>query len=180
MAHQVAHRIARRSSWEDERGSNLVEFAIIVPVLLMLVFGAIDFGLAYNNSLALRAGAQEGVRAAAVGTFGGVSTCSLSGIPLGVTQDPTRQLMCLTKSRIGLPANSTSLRVSFVDPAGNPSTYDIGNYVRICARIPMQSATRLFSRLLDNRTQSVRAEMRIEQVANPPLLALGEPAVPVC
>ncbi len=50
-----------------EKGSNAVEFAIILPILIMLVFGIIQFGVAYNNYIALTHAAREGVRLAAVG-----------------------------------------------------------------------------------------------------------------
>jgi len=48
----------------SERGSSLVEFALIIPVLSLLLLGAIDFGRAYylgiEVSNAARAGAQYG------------------------------------------------------------------------------------------------------------------------
>ena len=50
----------------DERGGIVVEFAIGVPVLLLLLSGAIDLGLALDQSSALqnaaRAGAQYAMR----------------------------------------------------------------------------------------------------------------------
>ena len=47
-----------------ERGQAMVEFAIVVPILLVLVFGIIQFGIVFNHSLtltdAVRAGARQG------------------------------------------------------------------------------------------------------------------------
>jgi Flp pilus assembly protein TadG len=55
----VRHRVLR-----DSRGTAVVEFAIIFPVLAMLVFGVIDFGRAFflrNNLVsAVREGARYG------------------------------------------------------------------------------------------------------------------------
>jgi hypothetical protein len=45
-----------------ERGAAMVEFAIVLPLLLMLVFGIIEFGRAYNNQVTLTHAAREGVR----------------------------------------------------------------------------------------------------------------------
>lgn len=49
----------------SERGQSLVELALMIPVLGMLLFGAIDFGRGYYLSIevsnAARAGAQFGV-----------------------------------------------------------------------------------------------------------------------
>jgi Flp pilus assembly protein TadG len=37
-----------RSDIRDEGGQALVEFALILPILLLLLFGALDFGKAFN------------------------------------------------------------------------------------------------------------------------------------
>lgn len=39
---------ARRPSPADERGVALVEFALVLPLILLLLFGMIDFGKAFN------------------------------------------------------------------------------------------------------------------------------------
>jgi len=39
---------AIRSLTHDENGQALVEFALVLPVFLLLVFGMLDFGKAYN------------------------------------------------------------------------------------------------------------------------------------
>ena len=49
-----------------DRGSAAVEFALILPVLLLLVFGIIDFGRLLNAKITLNQAAHEGARAAAV------------------------------------------------------------------------------------------------------------------
>jgi len=50
-----------------ERGSVAVEFALLLPVLLLLVFGIIDFGRAINDQITLTQAAREGVRLASLG-----------------------------------------------------------------------------------------------------------------
>jgi Flp pilus assembly protein TadG len=44
-----------------------VEFALCLPILLLLVFGIIDFGRALNAQITLTQAAREGVRLAALG-----------------------------------------------------------------------------------------------------------------
>lgn len=55
-----------RNSLKSEKGSNAVELALLLPVLVMLLFGIFEFGLAYNNYLAITHAAREGARIAAV------------------------------------------------------------------------------------------------------------------
>ena len=47
---------------KKERGASAVEFAIIASVLFMVLFGTIQFGIAYNRYQGLQAGAREGAR----------------------------------------------------------------------------------------------------------------------
>jgi len=62
----------RRCSWamrerfrRGEDGSNIVEFVIILPLLLTLVFGLITAGIAFSNKLSTTNGAREAARYAA-------------------------------------------------------------------------------------------------------------------
>jgi Flp pilus assembly protein TadG len=49
-----------------ERGASAVEFALIVPLLIMLVLGIAEFGHAFQVQGTLSAAAREGVRAMAL------------------------------------------------------------------------------------------------------------------
>ena len=50
-----------------EEGASAVEMALIAPLLFMLVFGIIGFGLAFLQVQSIRTAVREGGRAAAVG-----------------------------------------------------------------------------------------------------------------
>ncbi|HWO69603.1 MAG TPA: TadE/TadG family type IV pilus assembly protein [Actinomycetota bacterium] len=50
----------------DERGAAAVEFAIVVSLLLLLVFGIIAFGMFYSRFQVFQGAAREGARLAAV------------------------------------------------------------------------------------------------------------------
>jgi Flp pilus assembly protein TadG len=50
----------------DERGASAVEFAFIVPLLIVLVLGIAEFGRAFQVSGTLSAAAREGVRVMAL------------------------------------------------------------------------------------------------------------------
>jgi hypothetical protein len=51
---------------KKDRGANLVEFAILMPLLLLLLIGIVEFGWVFAQNLDVRHGAREGARLAAV------------------------------------------------------------------------------------------------------------------
>jgi Flp pilus assembly protein TadG len=50
-----------------ESGQTLAEFALVVPLLLLLVFGTIEFGRVLNAYIVVTNGAREGARYGATG-----------------------------------------------------------------------------------------------------------------
>lgn len=50
----------------SERGAVAVEFAILAPVLIMILLGIMEFGRAYNAQISLTNAAREGVRVVAI------------------------------------------------------------------------------------------------------------------
>src|SRR4029453_14594446 len=55
-----------RTRLRDERGASAVEFAFIVPLLILLVLGIAEFGRAFQVQGTLSAAAREGVRVMAL------------------------------------------------------------------------------------------------------------------
>lgn len=51
---------------EIERGAAAVEFAFILPVLLLLIMGIMEFGFLFNQQISASNAAREGARYAAV------------------------------------------------------------------------------------------------------------------
>ena len=50
----------------NENGQTMVEFALVLPVLAVLLFGIIQFGTAFNNYVSLTDAVRAGARVAAV------------------------------------------------------------------------------------------------------------------
>jgi Flp pilus assembly protein TadG len=61
-ANRVALGVSRPARMRGESGAALVEFALILPFFLMLVFGVLSAGQAYNNKLTVVNVAREGAR----------------------------------------------------------------------------------------------------------------------
>jgi hypothetical protein len=69
----VIGRILRRRRDSAERGQALVELGLILPVLVMLVVGTLEFGFVFDHHLTLKYATREGARAgAALANGGGV------------------------------------------------------------------------------------------------------------
>ena len=46
----------------SERGAAVIEFAIVLPILILLVFGIVQFSIVYNRVQGLHAAAREAAR----------------------------------------------------------------------------------------------------------------------
>ena len=74
----------RYAAVRDERGAGLVEFAFVLPLFVLFVFGIVEFGRAYNAKVTLTAAVREGARTAAIAK----TACA----------DPTKPAECVEKS----------------------------------------------------------------------------------
>ena len=75
---------------DRERGAAAVEFALILPLLIMLVFGIIQFGVLFNRQQGLHAAAREGARIASLPNTNQTQiesrvTDALTGVSLSAT-----------------------------------------------------------------------------------------------
>jgi Flp pilus assembly protein TadG len=87
--------VNRRRPWNGarDRGAAAVEFALLLPMLLLLLFGLIDFGRALNAQITLTQAARVGARMAALGEANVASqtqaaATGLSGVTVTVTACP--------------------------------------------------------------------------------------------
>ena len=121
--------------WPKEEGAAAVEFAIVSVLLLIIVFGAIEFGIAFSKVNVYTGAAREGARYAAVRCSPNLSCTnaliaqrvadSAVGYPIG-PGSPTANLQC-SDSNVGAEVTvswNQSIRVNipFV-PGLNPATF---------------------------------------------------------
>jgi Flp pilus assembly protein TadG len=55
-----------RNLHKKEQGQTMVEFTLVLPVLMVVLFGIIQFGITFNNYVALTDAVRAGARTAAV------------------------------------------------------------------------------------------------------------------
>jgi len=86
--------LTRRRRDRDQRGAVVVEFALIVPMLLLIVFGILDFGYMLNRNTIVSNASRDGARTASLdGSFADICTTVRSE---------------LQESGIFVPANCTA------------------------------------------------------------------------
>jgi Flp pilus assembly protein TadG len=152
----------RRQRRRGERGAALVEFAIVVPLFLVLVFGVIAFGLTFNDYISVRQGTREAARQGAVGNFGSTTTCSLTGVSGGPTSD-IQKLMCLAKSQIGLSYANTRVKVmSGTADFSSTGTFSKGDSLIVCTEYPVSSVAKFITPVLGSTVLKTKTQMRIE------------------
>lgn len=71
----------------DESGAGLAEFALLAPILLVILFGIIEFSIAMNRAQAMEAAAREGARLASISSSTAAEVearvdAALVGIPM--------------------------------------------------------------------------------------------------
>lgn len=68
--------------WRDQRGAVAVEFALVFPLLILVLFGIVEYGAVYNAQLQLSGAAREAAREMAVtGDAGSARTAAVDAAP---------------------------------------------------------------------------------------------------
>ena len=75
-----------RRAWARDRGAAALEMAIVMPLLVSLVFGIIDFARMFNAEIQVSQAAREGVRLASLLKGDGTAAYSTADITARVRQ----------------------------------------------------------------------------------------------
>ena len=95
-----------RGRWQADAGGALVELALVLPVLVLVFVGTVDFGRVFYTSQSLtnaaRAGAQYGAASPATSgdTAGMEATAEAATNLSGVTADADRLCQCATNTGV--------------------------------------------------------------------------------
>lgn len=156
-------RVTRRPTvrgWRA-RGGVAVEFALVAPIMLIIAFATIEFGLIFKDMLVMNQAAREGARQAALGAPpGSVVACVLAEAPTLNTEG----IQVLTDYRFLSGGGWSSWQTLL--PAGDPPTNNAapGAQVRVRVVYHHQLATgRLFSRFTDD-PETTEIELRAQNV----------------
>ena len=132
---------------DGDSGAALVEFAMVAPLLLVLIFAIIEFGWVFGQHLDVRHGAREGSRLVAVNYSPNSNT--------GGAQ--TSDIISATCSRMDLSTGAT-VALAFQTTGQE----DAGDFAVVTVTDTPDQLTGLFSPIIDNIDLVSSVESRIE------------------
>jgi Flp pilus assembly protein TadG len=121
--------IRRPRRARNQRGAVAVEFALIMPMLCLLVFGIIEFGFMLNRDMIVGNASRDGARAASLGdTYADIragiaSELAASGVPTTVATGTTITIDCRTPD--GLACNATSTTYDAAAVSGSTAIINV-------------------------------------------------------
>lgn len=131
-------------------GAALVEFAIILPVFFLLVFGIIEFGYVFFQQLDLRHGAREGARLAAI------------NYKTTAAPSPADQATQIIDELCDRMDSGTNISVQL----SQQGTAAIGQEFTVTVTKPLKQITGFLGFALDGKTITSSVDSRLEQTAS--------------
>lgn len=112
------HRVRRRRTCRTDRfrGAAVVEFAVVLPLLLTILFGIIEYGWIFMVRQTLQTAAREGARIAILQTSTAPYTAVLDRIaevmePTGLTTYTVTQ----THATVSVPIETIGVTIPYTD-----------------------------------------------------------------
>lgn len=136
-----------------EDGAAAVEFALVSSLLFVLVFGIIQYGFYFNDSLNVRQGVREAARMGVVRNFATDASCTSASTDMD-------KLRCTTKLQIGNGTTGTYVKVV------KPATWAKTQPLVVCA-VSLSSGSTGLLPMPDAGYVSSTTQMSIEQDAAP-------------
>jgi Flp pilus assembly protein TadG len=144
------HTPSWRRTRASDRGASAVEFGLVAPILILMVFGIIQYGLYFFDSVNARQGVREAARQGVVKTF---PTCT------GASTDWAK-LKCNTKTQVGAVTGPVYVKVAA------PDGWAKGKRLVVCAVVRYNTGLNFFPMPNDGFIQS-KTEMSIEKDTAP-------------
>ncbi len=133
---------ARAGDPRRDAGAAAVEFALVLPVLVLILFGIIDYGLYFSNTINAESGVQTAARQAIVGNLD--PTCATPDDAQPSTSPQVGELMCMVKKNTGSITGTSFVKVVFpAVPANgaNPAGWYPGQQLIVCEVIQVEGLT---------------------------------------
>jgi hypothetical protein len=109
-----------RRSRARQHGQGMVEFAIIVPVFLLLLMGMLEFGFVFTHNLTLEYATREGARAGSALSDGSGVPATCASIDQNIVNAVTKVLKSPGSPILGYPNAVAWIKIWEADASGNP------------------------------------------------------------
>jgi Flp pilus assembly protein TadG len=127
-----------------ERGAAAVEFALVMTILIPVMFGIVDYGMWFADSLGIRHGVHQAARVGVVQTPG----CTTGTTDLA-------KMVCTTKRKVSAIGGTTYAMVKV------PQGWARGKPLVVCAMVKENGVTGV-TPLPSDRLVRAKAELAIE------------------
>ncbi len=125
MRRQRSTETGARFRGAMDRGAGLAEFAVVLPLLLMILFGIVELGLAFSRSQTVEAAAREGGRLASLSSSSAADVTDRVDLTLGSTTfDGPRQVSISPSGCAGREGQAVTVTVSAPYRITIPFVYD--------------------------------------------------------
>ncbi len=108
-------RLVRGKRGAGERGQSLAEFALVLPIFLILVFAIVDFGMGFHAWITVTNSAREGARVGAVHP-----PLNVSGSPCNGKASLNQCIEDRVRATADLANQSTKMTVTITNANGQP------------------------------------------------------------
>jgi Flp pilus assembly protein TadG len=141
----------------SQRGQSLVEFALILPIFILVLAGLFDLGRAVFAYNTISNASRESVRVAIV------------------NQTATDVQNEALKQGVSLGLSAADVTITYADPSGTgtcSSPYGLGCRATVTVQYSYTAATPVISQIIGPFTMTATTEMRVERTCpDPPGLA---------
>jgi Flp pilus assembly protein TadG len=167
MRRHVDDGVAVTSTRRVQRGQSLTEFALVLPLVVLMAFGIFDLGrgvYAYNT---VANAARTGARIAAVNQIADSSDCVNNRPVIDVADAHWSIRRCTSDAAVALGVAPGDVSVSYFAPPGSGiscASPRLGCIARVTVHYAYAPMTPLISGLVGTVTMDQVSEMPIERV----------------
>ena len=153
-----------------DRGQALVEFALVFPIIALILFGIFDVGRAVYAYNTIANAARQGVRVAIVNQAVTTNTSCTQDMPIEDPSNPDWSIKaCAAQAAVSLGVTTGDVGVTYVAPASDPTlscspTLNVGCVANVTVTYTWTPITPVISNIMGSIRMSSTSQMPIERV----------------
>jgi Flp pilus assembly protein TadG len=141
----MSARTLRRRPQRRDAGASAVEFALVAPVLFLILFGIIDYGIWFADSISARQAVRDGARRGVVENFGtcaspkGAGDLAILACTVNGGMEP---ISGTTYVKIGIaasPSAASNLGAKWTDPQATLRVCAMTKHTNLMPLVPFPS-----------------------------------------